>query len=286
MFYGAFLTPILAVILFNVVMFICVVVVLIKHTKKRFNNTKDTHNSHSKIIIVRFLISIFSIMNLYGFSWVFGALVVSGDQSGSFALQLIFTLLNSFQGFFIFIFFCVLGKDAREAWKEVLCRGKLKSKFYPSTDSRPKTFKQQAHNQYGTNSRYNQTSSTLLRTTQTGTLLRTLVSNTLTSDTTSVVSTLDLRTLYQGDIPSHISEVRNEIEIEEHIRLDSLTEVVNEAADATREQQIVDTETDMVFENAEFEGRGDDQTESQPENEHLPTNATRLSSSDNQPSTS
>ena len=74
-------------------------------------------------------------MNMYGFTWVFAIFTFT---DGSFAFQLLFAIFNSLQGFFMFIFFCVLGKEAREAWARVLCRGKLK-KFAPptSTASRP-----------------------------------------------------------------------------------------------------------------------------------------------------
>ena len=200
---------------------------------------------------------------MYGLSWIFGALVVSSDQSGSFALQLVFALLNTFQGFLIFLFFCVLGKDTREAWKEFLCRRKLKTKFY--SKSRSKAFKQQYYDPYGTNPRNNPTSSTLLRITQTDTLKRALPSNTLTSDTSSISSTLDRRTIHQGHVPSFIIP-GSEIEIEQ-IQLESVMEVDNETANAAREQQIVILETGMMFENTNGEGVGDDQSESIGEGE-------------------
>ena len=36
--------------------------------------------------------------------------------------QIVFTLLNSFQGFLIFIFFCVLNKEIRSSWTQILKR--------------------------------------------------------------------------------------------------------------------------------------------------------------------
>ena len=69
---------------------------------------------------IRLLISIIGVMFLFGLTWLFGALTVTG---ASLAFQVLFALFNSLQGFFIFIFFCVCSNDARELWKEILtCR--------------------------------------------------------------------------------------------------------------------------------------------------------------------
>lgn len=241
-------------------------------------------------------------MSIYGLSWTFGALVISGDDvNASFGLQLTFTLLNSFQGFFVFIFFCVLGKDAKEAWKELLCRGKQTSKFYPSkSNPRSKALQVQNRAQYGTNLSSDQTSSTLLRTAQSGTLQRALPRNTLTSDSSStmgtldrstlrhgprtsdsssIISTLDRRALRQGAVPSNISEVANEIDIEltdscqnQQLQLHSLQERGDESVVVNREQE----QTETVFENINFE-QLDDLTEETQQSETQTVNTTRLS---------
>ena len=70
-------------------------------------------------------------MSLFGVTWIFGALTV---DKASLAFQVIFVILNSLQGFFIFLFLCVLGRDARELWLEVLCCGRYKSShLHPSS---------------------------------------------------------------------------------------------------------------------------------------------------------
>ena len=120
--YGAFLAPIMLVIVFNVIIFIVILTVLFKHTKKKYKRTK------SKRVIVRFLTSIFGLIILYGFPWIFALFFVSRERDENFTLQLIFTVVNSLQGFFIFIFFCVIGKDSREAWRELLHRGRVRRK--------------------------------------------------------------------------------------------------------------------------------------------------------------
>ena len=79
------------------------------------------------------MISISGVMFLFGLTWLFAILTFSG-LGGTF--QVLFTIFNSFQGFFIFLFFCVFNKDAVESWKELLSCGKYKSKLlHPSTAS-------------------------------------------------------------------------------------------------------------------------------------------------------
>ena len=71
------------------------------------------------------MISIMGVMALFGLTWVFGALTV---REASTAFQFLFATFNSLQGFFIFLFFCVFGKEGRELWLHVLCCGrKIKS---------------------------------------------------------------------------------------------------------------------------------------------------------------
>ena len=62
---------------------------------------------------VKLISNISGICCLLGLTWVFGALTIkNADQ----AFQIAFTVANSLQGFFIFIFFCVLNGDVRSAW--------------------------------------------------------------------------------------------------------------------------------------------------------------------------
>ena len=106
-----------------------VIGVLIKHTQNRLSRTKEQMNKKTTI---RLLISIAGVMFLFGLTWLFGALTVTGfgDARASNAFQVLFVLLSAFQGFFICLFFCVLSKDARESWLGLLSRacGRYKSK--------------------------------------------------------------------------------------------------------------------------------------------------------------
>ena len=69
-------------------------------------------------------------MFLFGLTWLFGGLTVTGvlDSNASVAFQVLFVVLNTFQGFYIFLFFCVFSKDARDSWLELLCCGYCKFK--------------------------------------------------------------------------------------------------------------------------------------------------------------
>ena len=79
---------------------------------------------------IRLLINIASVMSLFGLTWLFGALTVTGfgSAAASIAFQLLFVIFNAFQGFFVFLFFCVFNKDARDLWIELLLHGHYKSK--------------------------------------------------------------------------------------------------------------------------------------------------------------
>ena len=99
-----------------------VIIVLIRHRRRN----KLSGKSEGGGSIIRLMISVTGIMSLFGLTWIFGALTV---DKASLAFQVIFVILNSLQGFFIFLYLCVLGRDARELWLEVLCCGRYKSSY-------------------------------------------------------------------------------------------------------------------------------------------------------------
>ena len=71
------------------------------------------------------LISVISIMFMFGLQWLFGAFAIS---EASLAFQWLFVIFSSLQGFFLFLFFCVLGQDAREEWLNLFSLGFRKKK--------------------------------------------------------------------------------------------------------------------------------------------------------------
>ena len=104
-----------------------VIRVLIKHTWNARGHTKEQMN---KKVAIRLLVSIASVMFLFGLTWLFGAFTITGfgDARASTAFQVLFVILNAFQGFFIFLFFCVFSRDARDAWLQLLSCGRYQSK--------------------------------------------------------------------------------------------------------------------------------------------------------------
>ena len=84
---------------------------------------------------LRLVISITSVTFLFGLTWLFAAFTftIAGNNVLRNTFQALFTVFASFQGFFIFLFFCVLNKEARESWKETLSCGRYKSELlHPS----------------------------------------------------------------------------------------------------------------------------------------------------------
>ena len=92
----------------------------------------------NKKTAIRLVISIAGIMFLFGLTWLFGALTVTGfgSATASTAFQVLFVICNAFQGFFIFLFFCVFNKDARDLWLELLSCGRYKSKPLHSSQAK------------------------------------------------------------------------------------------------------------------------------------------------------
>lgn len=110
-----------------------VTVVLVKHTRKKLikdsNKKKEVTQGTIKAII-----SIFSVMLMFGLSWLFGAFSVN---EAAYFFQFPFVILNTLQGFLLFIFFCIIGKDARDEWVNLLtCYRRKKKKYGTTTPSR------------------------------------------------------------------------------------------------------------------------------------------------------
>ncbi len=71
---------------------------------------------------------------MFGLSWLFGALTII-DAKGAF--EWLFVIFNTLQGFFLFVFFCVIGEDARDEWLNVLRCGRKKNRRRSSTGPTP-----------------------------------------------------------------------------------------------------------------------------------------------------
>ena len=126
---GAFLAPILVIIVLNVIIFICVVIVVIRHARDKAARTKRPISNKS---ILRLMISMSGVLFLFGITWVFFVLTFSGSVAGfRETFQLLFTVFNSLQGFFVFAF--ILFTEGFSYWKTLLTCEKWKSKLIQSS---------------------------------------------------------------------------------------------------------------------------------------------------------
>jgi len=92
--------------------------VLIKHSKKKIMDAKE-EKDRKKLIssTVKTLVSVVSVMLMFGLTWVFGALNIS---EAALVFRWLFVIFATSQGFMLFIFFCVIGENARQEWKKLL----------------------------------------------------------------------------------------------------------------------------------------------------------------------
>jgi heme/copper-type cytochrome/quinol oxidase subunit 2 len=118
---GAFLVPIFVIIAINVVFFVWVIVVVSRHTKEKADRTKQTITNKQ---ILRITFSLSGVLFLFGLTWGFFILTfsVSGLRE---TFQILFTVFNSLQGFFVFIF--ILFTEGFGYWKAFLSCDKYRS---------------------------------------------------------------------------------------------------------------------------------------------------------------
>lgn len=141
--YGIFLAPLFAILIFNLIIFVLVARVLIKHSKRNLGRAKDDKDVKKVVSgTIKTLLSVVSVMFMFGLSWLFGALSIS---EAAIVFQWLFVIFNTSQGFMLFIFFCVIGNDAREEWKKLLScyryQGSKKGVAAPSsTGARSKSY--------------------------------------------------------------------------------------------------------------------------------------------------
>ena len=109
---------------------------------------------YKKIIFL--MIRISGVMALFGLTWLFAILTVVSVTGLQEMFQILFTIFNSFQGCFIFIFLCVLDQKVRKSWKRIyikvkscLLPKKLKSaKKHPCSDLESTTNGTALHTRY------------------------------------------------------------------------------------------------------------------------------------------
>ena len=104
------------------------------------------------------MFSISGVMFLFGLTWLFAVLLFTGIELRNIS-QLLFTIFNSLQGFFIFVF--ILNIEAVGLWKKLLACGSKPSKSR-STVSTQKKIMTHSNSQSGCISTTKRTSETQL----------------------------------------------------------------------------------------------------------------------------
>ncbi|XP_046729416.1 adhesion G-protein coupled receptor G6 isoform X1 [Silurus meridionalis] len=105
-----------AIFLLNVAMFIVVMMQICGRNGKRNNRTLQEE-------VLRNLRSVISLTFLLGMTWGF-AFFAWGPVN--LAFMYLFTIFNSLQGLFIFVFHCALKENVQKQWRRYLCCGKLR----------------------------------------------------------------------------------------------------------------------------------------------------------------
>ncbi|CAC5386742.1 unnamed protein product [Mytilus coruscus] len=106
----AFVVPALVIVLVNLVILALVIRTLCRTMRSKAGRSNQSKSSLEKTKTgVR---SICVLAPLFGVTWVFGVLSMSKDLV---VFQYLFAIFNSLQGFFIFVFHCLIDKKVNEA---------------------------------------------------------------------------------------------------------------------------------------------------------------------------
>lgn len=92
--------------------------IVLRSTKAKLDRT---HEKLKPKTVLRVITSLLGVMILFGLTWLFAAFTftIEGSDITRYIFQALFVVCASLQGFFIFMFFCVLDQKSRNAWKSV-----------------------------------------------------------------------------------------------------------------------------------------------------------------------
>lgn len=124
-FYIALLGPACLILLINFAVFIMVSRVILR---PKFKGQVGKNVSDS--ITPAQIRGAFTVMTLLGVTWVFGPFAIN---EAKVAVNYVFTILNSLQGFLIFVFRCCFNPEVRLAWVVLIKTGKFKRRKGPVT---------------------------------------------------------------------------------------------------------------------------------------------------------
>ena len=120
-FYIALLGPACLILLINTAVFVMVSRVILR---PRFHGQVSSSDSLNPAQIR----GAFTVMTLLGVTWVFGPFAIS---EAKLVINYLFTILNSLQGFLIFIFRCCFNPEVRMSWMLLIKTGKFKRRKGP-----------------------------------------------------------------------------------------------------------------------------------------------------------
>ncbi|XP_053396683.1 uncharacterized protein LOC123552744 isoform X1 [Mercenaria mercenaria] len=109
-FYAAFLGPVCLLLIVNTITYALVIRMIVKRSNKKLTKTDKS----STAVRLRGAISL---VVLLGLTWAFA--ILAFDDFG-IVFHYLFAVLNSLQGFFIFIFYCLMKKEAQQCWRKAL----------------------------------------------------------------------------------------------------------------------------------------------------------------------
>ncbi|XP_035562324.2 adhesion G-protein coupled receptor D1 isoform X3 [Canis lupus baileyi] len=124
----AFVAPALSIIVVNVGILIAVTRVISQISADNYK----IHGDPSAFKLTAKAVAV--LLPILGTSWVFGVLAVN---SQALAFQYVFAILNSLQGFFIFLFHCFLNSEVRAAFKHKTKVWTLTSSSSRNTNVKP-----------------------------------------------------------------------------------------------------------------------------------------------------
>ena len=198
-FFGAFLVPIILIMIFNVCIFISSSYVVIK-LKINQQKRNQARTNMKKTNTCKLLALLAGFMFLLGLSWLILMFTVVGADTNiyaAFAIQWLFVFFNSLQGFFLFVFFVALNRDARKLWLvrfqsclKIKTRSALmNSKYRNSCTTGNTTSTKLAEYSHSDNMKGNLQNHTQSETATTSACLETIIDN------TSPVKTYDVETI-------------------------------------------------------------------------------------------
>ncbi|XP_052079943.1 uncharacterized protein LOC127718086 [Mytilus californianus] len=129
-FYIALLGPACCILIINTVVFTLVARVILKPKFRGHPN-----GGRREKVTPTQVRGAFTVMVLLGVTWVFGPVAINESK---IVFNYIFVVLNSLQGFLIFVFRCLLNTEVRLSWLYLLKTGKFKRRRGPipsTTDS-------------------------------------------------------------------------------------------------------------------------------------------------------